>query len=106
VRNRKHPIKVLANGELTKALVVHAHGFSARAAEAIEAAGGRVVRLGEGGEVVPEGEVEQVPDTFVASPPNPPETTAESETAGAAADDDADESESASSSESDEDAEA
>jgi large subunit ribosomal protein L15 len=88
VRNRKHPIKVLAKGELTKALVVHAHGFSARAAEAIEAAGGRVVRLGEGGEVVPEGEVEHVPDTFVASPPNPPEATAESETAGAADEED------------------
>jgi large subunit ribosomal protein L15 len=34
------PIKVLANGELSKALTVHAHGFSASAKERIEAAGG------------------------------------------------------------------
>ena len=34
------PIKVLARGELTKALTVHAHAFSATAREGIEAAGG------------------------------------------------------------------
>jgi large subunit ribosomal protein L15 len=34
------PIKVLARGELTKALTVHAHGFSGAARERIEAAGG------------------------------------------------------------------
>jgi large subunit ribosomal protein L15 len=34
------PIKVLAKGELSKALTVHAHGFSASARERIEAAGG------------------------------------------------------------------
>jgi Ribosomal protein L15 len=34
------PIKILARGELTKALVVRAHGFSATARERIEAAGG------------------------------------------------------------------
>jgi large subunit ribosomal protein L15 len=34
------PVKVLAKGELTKPLTVHAHGFSAAAREAIEAAGG------------------------------------------------------------------
>jgi large subunit ribosomal protein L15 len=34
------PIKVLAKGELTKALTVHAHAFSAGARERIEAAGG------------------------------------------------------------------
>jgi large subunit ribosomal protein L15 len=34
------PIKVLANGELSKALTVHAHAFSASARERIEAAGG------------------------------------------------------------------
>jgi large subunit ribosomal protein L15 len=33
-------VKVLAKGELTKALTVHAHGFSAAAREQIEAAGG------------------------------------------------------------------
>jgi large subunit ribosomal protein L15 len=34
------PVKVLAKGELNKALTVHAHGFSAVARERIEAAGG------------------------------------------------------------------
>jgi large subunit ribosomal protein L15 len=34
------PIKVLAKGELSKALTVHAHAFSASARERIEAAGG------------------------------------------------------------------
>jgi len=34
------PVKVLAKGELTKGLTVHAHGFSAAARQQIEAAGG------------------------------------------------------------------
>ena len=34
------PVKVLAKGELRKALTVHAHAFSAAARERIEAAGG------------------------------------------------------------------
>ena len=34
------PVKVLAKGELTIALTVHAHGFSKTARERIEAAGG------------------------------------------------------------------
>jgi large subunit ribosomal protein L15 len=34
------PVKVLAKGDLTKALTVHAHAFSASARERIEAAGG------------------------------------------------------------------
>jgi large subunit ribosomal protein L15 len=34
------PVKVLAKGELSKALTVHAHAFSAGARERIEAAGG------------------------------------------------------------------
>jgi large subunit ribosomal protein L15 len=34
------PVKVLAKGSLSKALTVHAHGFSKSAREAIEAAGG------------------------------------------------------------------
>ena len=37
------PIKVLAKGEPSKALTVHAHGFSAGARERIEAAGGTCV---------------------------------------------------------------
>jgi large subunit ribosomal protein L15 len=35
-------VKVLARGELSKALTVHAHKFSGKAAESIAAAGGRV----------------------------------------------------------------
>jgi large subunit ribosomal protein L15 len=34
------PVKVLAKGELSKPLTVHAHGFSKTARERIEAAGG------------------------------------------------------------------
>jgi large subunit ribosomal protein L15 len=34
------PVKVLAKGELSKPLTVHAHAFSAAARAAIEAAGG------------------------------------------------------------------
>ena len=37
---RRHPVKVLARGDLTKKLTVHAHAFSAAARTAIEAAGG------------------------------------------------------------------
>ena len=35
-------VKVLARGEISKALTVHAHKFSGKAAESIAAAGGRV----------------------------------------------------------------
>ena len=37
---RDIPVKVLAKGELSKPLTVHAHAFSASAREHIEAAGG------------------------------------------------------------------
>jgi large subunit ribosomal protein L15 len=37
---RDVPVKVLGQGELSKALTVHAHGFSKTAREKIEAAGG------------------------------------------------------------------
>jgi len=40
VRGGKHPVKVLADGELSKKLTVQAHKFSATAKAAIEAAGG------------------------------------------------------------------
>jgi large subunit ribosomal protein L15 len=40
------PVKVLAKGELSKALTVHAHAFSAGARERIEAAGGACKVLG------------------------------------------------------------
>ena len=39
-RRKGVPVKVLGGGELTKALTVHAHGFSKTARERIEAAGG------------------------------------------------------------------
>jgi large subunit ribosomal protein L15 len=37
---REVPVKILGRGELSKALTVHAHGFSKAARERIEAAGG------------------------------------------------------------------
>lgn len=45
VRKRRALIKVLARGEITKTLTVKAHRFSAKAREAITAAGGSVVVL-------------------------------------------------------------
>ena len=39
---RDTPVKVLGSGDLSKALTVHAHGFSATAREKIESAGGSV----------------------------------------------------------------
>jgi len=45
VQGRGALITILGNGSLTKALTVSAHRFSATAAEKIEAAGGKVVRL-------------------------------------------------------------
>jgi large subunit ribosomal protein L15 len=40
------PVKVLAQGELTKNLTVHAHAFSAKARERIESAGGTAQLIG------------------------------------------------------------
>jgi large subunit ribosomal protein L15 len=45
VRHLRHPVKILGAGELTKKLTVHAHGFSSKARELIEGAGGTVVVL-------------------------------------------------------------
>ncbi len=42
----RRPVKILADGGLTKALTVHAHRFSSTAREKIEAAGGAVVWIG------------------------------------------------------------
>lgn len=39
------PVKILAKGQISKPLTVHAHGFSASAREAIEAAGGTCVTV-------------------------------------------------------------
>jgi large subunit ribosomal protein L15 len=46
IRKGAAPVKVLGDGELGKALTVKAHRFSARAAEKIEAAGGKAERIG------------------------------------------------------------
>jgi large subunit ribosomal protein L15 len=43
---RRHPVKVLARGELTKKLTVRAHAFSAAAKEKIEKAGGAAEVIG------------------------------------------------------------
>ncbi|MGI4828993.1 MAG: 50S ribosomal protein L15 [Janthinobacterium lividum] len=45
VKGRKL-VKVLANGDLTTAVTVHAHKFSAAAQKAIEAAGGKAIVIG------------------------------------------------------------
>jgi large subunit ribosomal protein L15 len=42
---RSDPVKILARGEISKKLTVHAHGFSAAAREKIEAAGGTCENL-------------------------------------------------------------
>jgi large subunit ribosomal protein L15 len=44
-KRRGIPVKILAKGEISKALTVQAHGFSGKAREAIEAAGGTCVIL-------------------------------------------------------------
>lgn len=46
VKGRNKLIKVLANGEITSAVTVHAHKFSAAAQKAIEAAGGKAIVIG------------------------------------------------------------
>ena len=50
VKGRYDRIKVLGNGEITKAVTVSAHGFSKSAAAKIEKAGGKVVLLASGSE--------------------------------------------------------
>lgn len=46
VKSPNAPIKILGEGELDRALAVHAHSFSGSARAKIEAAGGSVVVLG------------------------------------------------------------
>ena len=48
IRPVRDGLKVLAGGELSKALTVRAHGFSAQAKEKILAAGGKVEIIGAG----------------------------------------------------------
>jgi large subunit ribosomal protein L15 len=80
IRSTRRDVKILGEGELTKSLTVHAHGFSKTAKEKIEQAGGSVVWLR--GEPVPkvrkqrsrkpaaaeEAELEEVADAEVAAP--------------------------------------
>jgi large subunit ribosomal protein L15 len=46
VKTLRHPVKILGDGELSRGLTVHAHAFSRRASELIQAAGGTVVVIG------------------------------------------------------------
>jgi large subunit ribosomal protein L15 len=46
LKKRNGLVKVLANGEIKSPVTVHAHKFSAAAAKAIEAAGGKAVVIG------------------------------------------------------------
>jgi len=45
IRSRVEPLKILGNGEISRALEVSAHAFSKSAIQKIEAAGGKVIRL-------------------------------------------------------------
>ena len=45
LRSKKQPVKVLGNGEVTKAVTVAAHKFTRSARAKIEAAGGTVEEL-------------------------------------------------------------
>jgi large subunit ribosomal protein L15 len=49
------PVKILAKGELSKPLTVHAHGFSKAARDQIEAAGGTCELVAAGTAAPPEG---------------------------------------------------
>lgn len=46
LKHLREPVKILARGELTRALSVSAHAFSAAAKERIEAAGGTATTIG------------------------------------------------------------
>jgi len=45
IEEANKPVKILGNGELSKPLEVHAHGFSKSAIEKIEKAGGKAIKL-------------------------------------------------------------
>jgi len=79
VRKLKHPVKILGSGELTKKLTVHAHGFSKSAVEAIEKAGGTVVRLGQPAEPEPAKKRKQAAKPEPAAAAEPEAEAAESE---------------------------
>jgi large subunit ribosomal protein L15 len=45
IRRKSLPLKILGNGDLSKALTVRAHKFSESARQKIEAAGGKIEEL-------------------------------------------------------------
>ena len=47
IHSTRQPIKVLARGDISKALTVHAHKFSGKAAEKLAAAGGKAEAIAE-----------------------------------------------------------
>jgi large subunit ribosomal protein L15 len=77
VRTLKHPIKILAKGDLSTRLTVSAHAFSKRAVEVIEAAGGKAVRL-DGAPAAGEPEPAK-PAKRTAAPKAEPEPEADAE---------------------------
>jgi large subunit ribosomal protein L15 len=57
IRKGKLPVKILGDGELKKALVVRAHGFSSSAVKKIEEAGGKAIEIVGDGHARPETKV-------------------------------------------------
>jgi large subunit ribosomal protein L15 len=49
IKNLRQPVKVLGDGQISKALTVRVHGFSAAAKEKIEAAGGSAEEVAHAG---------------------------------------------------------
>jgi large subunit ribosomal protein L15 len=78
VRTLKHPIKILGKGELSTRLTVTAHAFSKRAVEAIEAAGGKAVRV-DGAPAAAASEPAKTPKPKAAAAPEPESPEAEAE---------------------------
>ena len=78
LRTLRHPVKILGDGEISVALTVHAHRFSASARQKIEAAGGTLVLLREP-------KPKKARKQRAAAPP-PPEAEAEPEAEAPAAD--------------------
>jgi large subunit ribosomal protein L15 len=72
VKNTKSDVKILGNGDLTKKLLVTAHGFSASARAKIEAAGGSATALRE----PPERRKQKVKAAPAAETSEAPETVA------------------------------
>ncbi len=59
VRRGKLPVKILGVGELKKALVVKAHGFSSSAVKKIEEAGGKAIKIVGDGHARPVNKVDR-----------------------------------------------